>query len=401
MSKPESSPGVIEILGIFLRLGLTSFGGPVAHLGYFRTEFVERRKWLSDADYGEVVALCQFLPGPASSQVGLALGLMRGGYLGALAAWIGFTLPSAAIMVAVAYGLGGSDHPLVDGLVHGLKLVAVAIVAQAVIGMARALCPNRMTAGIAFAALIFMSLIGGAWAQIAVIILGAISGNVLLRQDDGGAIRPAMAALAVPAAVGKTAGVMFLAFLFGLPLAVAVWPSDLLALIDAFYRAGALVFGGGHVILPLLENAVVGKGWMDSDTFLSGYGAAQAIPGPLFTLAAYLGAAGGQVPNGLAGGAVALFAIFLPSFFLVPAGLSMWARIRRAPMARSGMAGVNAAVVGLLAAALYDPIFTSVVHDARDFALAAGGLALLQVGRVHPILVVVLGAAVGIFLTLL
>lgn len=403
MTNREASSSVFEILSVFLRLGLTSFGGPIAHLGYFRTEFVERRKWLTDAHYGEVVALCQFLPGPASSQVGLAIGLMRGGYLGALAAWIGFTLPSVLIMVAVAYGLGGSDHPIVGGLVHGLKLVAVAIVAQAVIGMARTLCPDRATAGIAFAALVFMSLISGASAQVAVIALGAFLGFGLLRkgrepEKDGA---PSAPSFGVSAGVGSAAGLLFLSCLVGLPLAAAAWPSEALSLFDAFYRAGALVFGGGHVILPLLENAVVGKGWMDSDTFLSGYGAAQAIPGPLFTLAAYLGAAGDQMPNGWAGGALALAGIFLPSFFLVPAGLSMWARIRTARAARSGIAGVNAAVVGLLAAALYDPIFVSIVHQPHDFALAAGGLALLQVGRVHPILVVVLGTVAGILLTLL
>ena len=402
MPKREASSSVFEILAIFLRLGLTSFGGPVAHLGYFRTEFVERRNWLTDSRYGEVVALCQFLPGPASSQVGLAIGLMRGGYLGALAAWIGFTIPSAAVMIAVAYGLGGSDDPLVDGLVHGLKLVAVAIVAQAVIGMARSLCPDRATAGIAFAALVFMSLIGGALAQIAVILSGAILGLILLRKRpvEVEAASDAGPGFGVSNAVGGAAGLLFFGFLVGLPMALAVWPSEALSLFEAFYRAGALVFGGGHVILPLLENAAVGKGWMDSDTFLSGYGAAQAMPGPLFTLAAYLGAAGDQAPNGLAGGALALVAIFLPSVFLVPAGLSMWARIRTAPAARSGVAGVNAAVVGLLGAALYDPIFVSIVHQPHDFALAAGGLALLQVGRVHPILVVVLGAAAGILLTM-
>ncbi|WP_425406073.1 chromate efflux transporter [Hwanghaeella sp.] len=400
MPQRVAASGVFEILAIFLRLGLTSFGGPVAHLGYFRTEFVERRKWLTDSHYGELVALCQFLPGPASSQVGLALGLMRGGYLGALAAWIGFTLPSAAIMIAVAYGLGGIEHPLVGGLVHGLKLVAVAIVAQAVIGMARNLCPDRATATIAFAALVFMSLMGGALAQIAVIVAGAGLGFVLLRREAPDASAEVDPGFVVSGTVGGVAGALFLAFLIGLPLAVAVWPSELLSLIEAFYRGGALVFGGGHVILPLLENAVVGRGWMDSDTFLSGYGAAQAVPGPLFTLSAYLGAAGDQTPNGLLGGAIALAAIFLPSIFLVPAGLSMWARIRKAAAARSGIAGVNAAVVGLLGAALYDPIFVSIVHQPHDFALAAGGLALLQVGKVHPILVVVLGAVAGILLTL-
>lgn len=400
MSKREASSGIFEILAVFLRLGLTSFGGPVAHLGYFRTEFVERRKWLSDSRYSEIVAVCQFLPGPASSQVGLALGLMRGGYLGALAAWTGFTLPSALIMIAVAYGLGGSDHPLVDGLVHGLKLVAVAIVAQAVIGMARNLCPDRSTAGIAFGALIFMTLASGAWAQIAVIFGGALLGLVLLRRDwsvDGAANGPV--SFGVSTRAGAVAGILFVICLVGLPLVKELWPSQALSLLESFYRSGALVFGGGHVILPLLENAVVGRGWMDSDTFLSGYGAAQAVPGPLFTLSAYLGAAGEQTPNGLWGGALALLAIFLPSFFLVPAGLALWGRVRYAPLAKSGIAGVNAAVVGLLAAALYDPIFVSIVHAPYDFALAAAGLALLQVGRLHPILVVVLGAAAGILVT--
>lgn len=402
MGTSENKTGFFQLLSIFLRLGLTSFGGPAAHLGYFRTEFVARRKWFTDSQYGELVALCQFLPGPASSQVGLAIGLIRGGYFGALAAWTGFTLPSAAIMIAVAFGVGGADHALADGLVHGLKLVAVAIVAQAVIGMARTLCPDRRTAGIAFAALVFMSLMTGALAQIAVILAGAILGFLLLRGElaDAGATNGPGSVFSVSPLIGGAAGILFLLCLFGLPVAVAVWPSQWLSLAEAFYRGGALVFGGGHVVLPLLEDAVVGRGWMDADTFLSGYGAAQALPGPLFTLAAYLGAAGEQSPNGVAGGAIALAAIFLPSVFLVPAGLSMWARIRSAPAARSGIAGVNAAVVGLLGAALYDPIFVSIVHQPLDFALAAGGLALLQVGKAHPILVVLLGAAAGIVLSL-
>lgn len=402
MTERANTSSPIDILTTFLRLGLTSFGGPAAHLGYFRTEFVERRKWLTDGHYGEIVALCQFLPGPASSQVGLAIGLMRGGYLGAAAAWIGFTLPSALIMLAVAFGLSGSDHPIAASLVHGLKLVAVAIVAHAVIGMARVLCPDRATAGIAFAGLIFMSVLGGAFAQVGVIIAGAVLGFVLLRNRDAQSSETASEpTFGVSPTIGSVGGVLFFLCLFGLPLATAVWSNETLALIEAFYRAGALVFGGGHVVLPLLENAVVGKGWMDSDTFLSGYGAAQAIPGPLFTLAAYLGAAGSQAPNGLAGGAIAILAIFLPSVFLVPAGLSMWTRIRTHAAAKAAVAGVNAAVVGLLAAALYDPIFVSIVHAPHDFALAVGGLALLQVGRAHPIMVVVLGAIAGILLTLI
>src|ERR1700734_4027396 len=354
----------LEVLHVFLKLGLTSFGGPVAHLGYFRREVGGRRAWLDERAYADLVALCQFLPGPASSQTGFAVGLMRAGYLGGFAAWAAFTLPSAIAMTLFAYGEGALNGPAGDGLIHGLKLVAVAIVAQAVLGMAPSLTPDRPRAAIAVLSLILMALATAAWAQIAVILLGALAGLILCR--TGGEVSLA----AVEAPMSRRAAIVFAGLTFAL-LALSFAPvlPGAAALAAAFYRSGALVFGGGHVVLPLLRTAVVDPGWVSANAFLAGYGAAQAVPGPLFTFAAYLGAVAGVGPGGVAGAALALVAIFAPGLLLLMAALPFWNGLRACVNARAAMAGVNAAVVGLLASALYNPVWTSAVPGPTDFAI--------------------------------
>lgn len=386
----SGSPG--EVLAVFFKLGLTSFGGPIAHLGYFRDELVTRRRWLDEHAYGDLVALCQFLPGPASSQVGFALGLLRAGPLGGLAAWLGFTLPSAILLIAVALGAGMMQGPIAAGVLHGLKLVAVAVVAQAVWGMARSLTPDRQRAGIAVAAVFTVVLLAGAPGQVAAIVLGALAGLVLCRP----AAEPPAAATAfsINRSWAIAALVAFAVLLIGLPLLAAVTADQGVALASAFYRAGALVFGGGHVVLPLLDAEVVATGWVSADSFLAGYAAAQAVPGPLFTFAAYLGAAGALPPNGLGGAAIALVAIFLPGLLLVVGTLPFWESLRTRPWAQSGMQGANAAVVGILGAALYDPVWTGAVRGPLDFALALTAFVLLVTWRLPP-WTVVLGMAVA------
>jgi chromate transporter len=385
---------VREVFLAFLKLGLTAFGGPIAHLGYFRAEFVHRRRWLDEAAYADLVALCQFLPGPASSQVGFSLGVMRGGGLaGGLAAWAAFTLPSALLLVAFAYGADALGGPVGSGIVHGLKLVAVAVVAQAVWGMGRTLAPDATRAAIAFSALALTTVLTGSSGQVAGIGLGAVAGLVLCRRSSGAA----GGHLGIP--VSRRAGVAAL-LLFGLFLAVPPFlakslSSQGLALFDAFYRSGALVFGGGHVMLPLLRTALVETGWIGPDAFLAGYGAAQAVPGPLFTFAAYLGAALGPQPNGPAGAAIALVAVFLPGLLLVYGALPFWESVRERPLAQAAMRGANAAVVGILAAALYDPLWTGAVLGSRDFAVAAGAFLLLTIGAAPPWIVVLLTAVAG------
>jgi chromate transporter len=381
----RSDPGSpLEVLLVFLKLGLTSFGGPVAHLGYFRREFVVRRAWLDDRAYADLVALCQFLPGPASSQTGFALGFIRAGYLGGLAAWVGFTLPSALAMTLFAYGESALKGPVGDGLLHGLKLVAVAIVAQAVMGMAQALCPDRPRATIAVLSLILTALAPAAWTQIAVILLGAFAG-VLVCRELGDVV-----AEAAEARVSRRMGIVF-ATLYVALLALSFAPvgASAAALAAAFYRSGALVFGGGHVVLPLLHAAVVDPGWVSDSAFLAGYGAAQAVPGPLFTFAAYLGAVASISPGGVVGAALGLIAIFAPGLLLLMAALVFWQDLRARRNARAAMAGVNAAVVGLLASALYDPVWTSAVRGRSDFAIAAAAFVALIVWRAPPLLVVV------------
>ncbi len=382
-----------EVLHGSLRLGLTSFGGPIAHLGYFRDEYVVRRKWLDESAYADLVALCQFLPGPASSQIGIAIGQLRAGYVGALAAWAGFTLPSAVALVLFAYGLDALGGALGTGWLHGLKVVAVAVVAQAVLGMMRALAPDRERATLAVAAAVIVLAVPSAWAQIAAIVLGGIVGLAL----PGAAASTSHAVL--PITIGRWIGaallVLFFVLLAGLPLLAANVPSQPLRLFEAFYRAGSLVFGGGHVVLPLLQASVVPPGWVSNDAFLAGYGAAQAVPGPLFTFAAYLGAVMGPQPNGWAGAALCLVAIFLPSFLLVLGVLPFWDQLRRRRVAQSALRGVNAAVVGLLLAALYKPVWTSGITGPADFALAIAAFLLLFMWRTPPWLVVVLSALGG------
>ena len=388
-----------EVLAAFLRLGLTSFGGPVAHLGYFREEFVHRRRWLDDKSYADLVALCQFLPGPASSQVGLAVGLLRGGYAGAFAAWIGFTLPSAVAMVAFGYGIGALGDAAGSGWSHGLKVAAVAVVAQAVLGMARTLAPDRARATLAVAAAIIALGAPSSWGQIGAIALGGIVGALLLR-GGGEATAPAALPLNVSRTLGALLLVAFFVLLIGLPLLAAAIPSQALREFDAFYRAGSLVFGGGHVVLPLLQASVVPPGWVSNDAFLAGYGAAQAVPGPLFTFAAYLGTVMGPPPNGWIGASICLIAIFLPSFFLVIGALPFWEELRRRPLAQASLRGVNAAVVGLLLAALYHPVWTVGITNAADFALAVAAFLLLFMWQTPPWLVVILSAAAGALMSL-
>jgi chromate transporter len=382
-----------EVFRVFLRLGLTSFGGPVAHLGYFRAEFVERRRWLAERDYADLVGLCQFLPGPASSQVGMAIGLLRAGYAGMLAAWTAFTLPSALVLVLFAYGLGALGDALGSGWLHGLKIAAVAVVALAVLGMARSLASDRARASLAVAAAVIALAFASAWAQVGAIVLGGLIGLALPRDAAPGD------RAALPLVVSRRTGILALALFFvlliGLPLLAAVTTSQGIKEFDAFYRTGSLVFGGGHVVLPLLQAEVVPRGWVSNDAFLAGYGAAQAVPGPLFTFAAYLGAVMGSPPNGWAGALVCLVAIFLPSFLLIIGTLPFWAALRNKPAARAALKGVNAAVVGLLLAALYRPVWTAGIASAGDFALACTAFLLLFMWQVPPWLVVALSALGG------
>jgi chromate transporter len=395
--KRRQTGSPLEVLLIFLRLGLTSFGGPVAHLGYFRAEFVERRRWLNEGSFADLVGLCQFLPGPASSQTGFALGLMRGGYLGGLAAWTGFTLPSALLLVLFAYGAGSLATSIAGaGLLHGLKLVAVAIVAQAVWGMARSLCPDRERASIATFAAILVLFAPTSIGQIGAIALGGFAGLVLCRTTPGKAANTVAEPLVLPVsrAVGVASLVLFAVLLLVPPLLRTSGMG--FALFDAFYRSGALVFGGGHVVLPLLRDAVVSPGWVPENTFLAGYGAAQAVPGPLFTFAAYLGAVMKGPLGGVIGAAIALIAIFLPGILLLMGTLPFWDALRARPWAQAGMRGVNAAVVGLLGAALYDPVWMSAVQKPADFALALLGFVLLVAWQVPPLVVVLIGAVGGV-----
>ncbi len=389
---------VPDVFWTFLKLGLTSFGGPVAHLGYFRQAIVAKRGWLSEAAYAELVALCQFLPGPASSQVGIGIGLVRAGPLGALAAWTGFTMPSAILLVVFAFGLSTLEAAFGTGWMHGLKLAAVAVVAQAVWSMARNLTPDKERLSLALAITAFLLFWPSAWTQVAAMLIGALAGLLLY----GGRRRDYEASsLEVPFS-RRAASLCLLVFflLLGLlPLLAWLLPSQGLALVSAFYRAGSLIFGGGHVVLPLLEASVVGPGWVSQTDFLAGYGAAQAIPGPLVTFSAYLGTVMGPEPNGILGAVMALLAIFLPSFLLVFGALPFWQLLRQRPAAQAALMGINAAVVGLLLAALYDPVFTAGVLEPRDFAIAGVALLLLEGWRLPPWLVVLLSAVAGALLT--
>ncbi|GAA0786579.1 chromate efflux transporter [Marinobacterium sediminicola] len=389
----EKSSSFISILLIFLRLGLTSFGGPVAHIGYFREEFVNRRQWLSEQSYADLVALCQFLPGPASSQVGLALGLSRGGFMGALAAWCGFTLPSALVLVLVAYGVMSPESGLTDNVIHALKLVAVAVVVQAVWGMAQAMCRGRKEITLTLMSACALLLIPSVWLQPLILLLSGCAGVLLFqtRLPDDQSHLP----VTLSPRIGTGLLAAFFILLLGLP-ALSTWmPLPVLGLFDLFYRAGSLVFGGGHVVLPLLEAETVLPGHVSEDLFLAGYGAAQAVPGPLFTFAAYLGTAMDSLPGWL-GGLTALVAIFMPSFLLVAGVLPFWSQLSPNRPIRSALTGINAAVVGLLLAALYDPIWTSTVHSPVDFALVLLAFVALQVWRLPVWLLVPLFALGGL-----
>lgn len=387
-----------EVFAAFLKLGLTSFGGPIAHLGYFRDELVLRRKWIDEKGYADLVALCQFLPGPASSQVGFALGLLRGGPLGALAAWAAFTLPSAILLVLFASGAATFGGPVGDGVITGLKIVAVAIVAQAVWGMARTLCPDRRRATIALgAALIVIILFAGALGQVAAIAVGAAAGLLFCRNHQTEISRHIE--FSVSRSFGTVCLVLFFAVLFGLPIVAAAFSSQALNVFDAFYRAGSLVFGGGHVVLPLLETQVVRSGWIGHDQFLAGYGAAQAVPGPLFTFAAYLGAVLGPQPNGLVGAGIALIAVFLPGFLILLGVIPFWDGFRKRESAQALMRGANAAVVGILGAALYDPVFTSAIVGPYQFALALTCFVLLTAWKAPPWIIVLVAAAGGVLMS--
>ena len=392
-SAPARHGSALEVLRIFLKLGLSCFGGPVAHIGYFRDEFVVRRKWLDEHAFADLVGLCQFLPGPASSQVGFSIGLLRAGYPGALAAWTGFTLPSAAVLVLFAYGAGALSGPVGTGLLHGLKLTAVAIVAQAVWGMARNLCPDRERASIAAVAALIILFSASSIAQIGAIVLGAIAGLWLCR----GEAQIPSGHVGMP--VSRTAGIIalaaFLVLLIGLPVLRGLSGSSGIALFDAFYRSGALVFGGGHVVLPLLRDAFVTPGWVSDDAFLAGYGAAQAVPGPLFTFAAYLGTVVAAEPHGIGGAVLGLIGIFLPGILVLLGALPFWDSFRKRAGAQAVMRGVNAAVVGLLGAALYNPVWTTTVHTPQDFGIALAGFVLLIIWRAPPLVVVAFCAAAG------
>ncbi len=387
-----------EVFIAFLRLGLTSFGGPVAHLGFLRTEFVTRRGWLDEPAYADTVALCQFLPGPASSQVALSLGMRRAGLPGGLLAWLGFTGPSALAMLLFAEVVDRAGAVDQAPWLHGLKLVAVAVVAQAVWGMSRTLCPDRPRTTLAVAATLLALALPGVAGQLGAIALGAAVGLRLPREPVAPAaptpVAPLRARVAPAGAIVALAG--FAALLLGLPLlAEAGLGGHAMALVARFYRAGALVFGGGHVVLPLLQQAVVPPGWIDNSRFLAGYGAAQAVPGPLFSFAAYLGAAMAPAPNGWAGGLLCLFAIYLPSFLLLIGVLPFWDGLRARPPVRAALRGVNASVVGLLLAALYSPVWTSAVGTPADFALVLLAFLALLGWRVPPWAVVLGGAVIA------
>ncbi len=385
-----------EVFGAFLKLGMTSFGGPIAHLGYFRDELVSRRKWLSDAAYADLVALCQFLPGPASSQVGFALGMMRAGWPGALAAFMAFTLPSALVLLVFAMTAASIPGPLGTGALNGLKIVAVAIIAQAVWGMARTLCPDRERAAIAVVAVAMLTFLPGAIGMVGAIMAGAALGLALGR----GTGAPVGGHVTMPVTHGIAAAALLLFFglLVLLPLLAGL--GQAFAVFDSFYRAGALVFGGGHVVLPLLQAETVAPGWVTPDDFLAGYGAAQAVPGPLFTFAAYLGAVLGPAPNGVVGAVLALLAVFLPGFLLLIGVLPFWDRFRAMARAQSLMQGANAAVVGILGAALYSPVFTSAIGDMRDFTLALACFVLLMAWKLPPWGVVIVAGLGGAGLAL-
>lgn len=382
-----------EVFAVALRLGLTSFGGPVAHLGYYERTYVRQKRWLSSDEYAGLVALCQLVPGPVSSQVGYLIGLRRAGWPGAFAAWAAFTLPSAIVMFAFALVAPHLEGPTTTAILHGLKLVAVAVVAQAVWSMARNLCPDRLRAALALLAAAMLLVIGGSWVQIAALLLGAAGGALLCRNVPA---TPGLPLMAVSARAGGVALMLFLALMAVLSLAGAAAPHSLLALAAIFFKAGALVFGGGHVVLPLLRDSLVPQGWLSDSSFLAGYGVAQAIPGPLFTFAAYLGATVAPSGASLLWATVALIFIFLPGILIAVAGLPVWLWLGQHLAARGALVGINAAVVGVLGAALYNPVWVSAVTNGRDVAIAMTSLLLLERWRVPPFIIVIFSVAAAL-----
>jgi chromate transporter len=394
----EAAPGqkqgtFLEVLAVSTRLGLTSFGGPIAHLAYFHEEYVKRRKWIDEQSYADLVALCQFLPGPASSQVSIAIGIARADLPGGFAAWLGFTWPSALALIAFAFGVGALASTADAGWLHGLKVVAAAVVAQAVWGMARSLCPDRERATIT----ILASIVTLAWptaiGQLSSIAIAAVVGLMIFRETAPCSLSHIR--FPVKKSTGIAAWIILFALLLGLPLLRQIVPSHALEVFDSFFRVGSLVFGGGHVVLPLLQTEVVGPGWVTNEQFVAGYGAAQAVPGPLFTFAAYLGAVMGPEPNRWIGAMLALLAIFLPSFLFIAGALPFWDLLRSVPLFQSALKGVNAAVVGLLLTAFYTPIWTSAIHSPADFGLGLIAFGLLMFWKCSPWLVVVLTAVGG------
>jgi chromate transporter len=389
----QQKGSLLEVLWVSTRLGLTSFGGPIAHLGYFHEEYVKRRKWIDEQSYADLVALCQFLPGPASSQVGIAIGIARARLLGGIVAWLGFTLPSAVVLVCFAFGIGAFASAADAGWLHGLKVVAVAVVAQAVWGMARSLCPDRERATIAILASIVTLTWPTAVGQLSSIAIAGMVGLMIFP----GTASPAVSHMRFPVTkkTGIVAWAIFFTLLVGLPLLRQMQPSHSLEVFDSFFRVGSLVFGGGHVVLPLLQTEVVGPGWVTNEQFVAGYGATQAVPGPLFTFSAYLGAVMATEPNGWTGAAFALVAIFLPSFLLIAGALPFWDVLRSVPVFQSALKGINAAVVGLLLTALYKPVWTSAIFAPADFGLGLIAFGLLMFWKFPPWLVVILTAAGG------
>ncbi len=390
---PDTRTPLVQIFLVFLRLGCTSFGGPVAHIGYFRDEFVGRQKWVDERAYADLVALCQFLPGPASSQVGIGVGLSRGGLLGAFVAWLGFTMPSAFALIAFGYGVVAFQDVVNSGALHGLKVVAVAVVAQAVWGMARGMCPDARRASMAVVAACAVLAVPTPLMQVGVIIVGGLAGLVFLRAEE--TAEHVSLGINVSRNLAIASLTLFFVGLIGLPILASAYPSHTLALVESFYSSGSLVFGGGHVVLPLLQAEVVPPGWVSNDAFLAGYGAAQAVPGPLFTFAAYLGTVLEPMPNGGVGGLICLAAIFMPSFLLVIGALPFWDSLRRARPMQTALLGINAAVVGLLLAALYNPVWTSAILSPADFGLAIAAFTLLVLWKLPPWLVVVITALGG------
>lgn len=392
-SHEEKRSSLLELLGVSSRLGFTSFGGPIAHLGYFHDEYVVRRKWLDEKTYADLVALCQFLPGPASSQVGIAIGMMRGGFWGGIITWFGFTLPSVIALILFAYTLKGADVSS-TGWLHGLMIAAVAVVTQAVWGMARSLAPDRTRASIAIAAAFIILWWSSPFSQVAVIATAGILGWLFIPRPP--VVEMSSMGINFSRRAAIISWIMFFGLLFGLPLMRQIIDSHWLAVFDGFFRTGSLVFGGGHVVLPLLQAEVVLTGWVTDAQFLAGYGAAQAVPGPLFTFAAYIG----MMMNGVAGAILATLAIFLPSFLLITGGLPFWDHIRRRPGFQASLNSINAAVVGILLAALYNPVWTKAIKTTGDFSLALLALGLLMLWKLPAWLVVLLCALGGMALNL-